>query len=205
MARSRELSQRRREILEFIRQTIADRGYPPTVREIGKGVGLKSTSTVHFHLRALEEGAYLERERLLTRAMRPGPAAGDGKHRQARFVPVVGRVAAGQPILAEQNIDEIVPLPEDFLPSGEAFLLRVRGDSMIGDGIHDGDLVVVHRQDAADTGDIVVAMVEDEATVKRLVRHPDRLELRPANERYEPIFARDVQVLGKVVGLLRRM
>jgi repressor LexA len=204
MPRNRDLSPRRREILEYIRQTIADRGYPPTVREIGKGVGLKSTSTVHFHLKALEDGQFLEREKLLTRAMRPGPAAGEAKQRPARFVPLVGRVAAGLPILAEQNIDEIVPLPEEFLPGGEAFLLRVRGDSMIGDGINDGDLVVVHRQEAADTGDIVVAMVEDEATVKRFVLHPDRVELRPANDKYQPIFAQDVHVLGKVVGLLRR-
>ncbi len=203
MAKQRRLTTRRREILGFIERMIADRGFPPTVREIGKAVGLRSTSTVHFHLRALEDAGYLERAPLLTRAMRPLREAGDGKQRPARLVPVVGRVAAGLPVLAEENVDEILPLPDDFLPSGELFLLQVRGDSMIGDDIRDRDLVIVQRLDAADSGDIVVALLGEEATVKRFIRHEENVELRPSNPDFQPIFARDVQVLGRVVGILR--
>lgn len=205
MARRRILSERRRAILEFIEQSIREHGYPPTVREIGAAVGLRSTSTVHFHLRALQEQGLLEREPLLTRALRPVKTGQELKQRPVRYVPVVGRVAAGQPVLAEENVDELLPLPEDFLPGAQTFLLRVRGDSMIGDGILDGDLVVVQRQDSAQSGDIVVALVDDEATVKRLIQHPDTFELRPSNENFEPIFVRDVRILGKVVGLLRRL
>jgi repressor LexA len=205
MARRRELTARRRTILEFIDQTIRDRGYPPTVREIGVAVGLQSTSTVHFHLKALEDQGLLEREPLLTRAIRPVKSAAELKQRAARYVPVLGRVAAGAPILADENVDDVLPLPDDFLPGGETFLLRVQGDSMKGEGILDGDLVVVQRQDDALTGDIVVALLGDEATVKRFIRHPDAVELRPANDDFEPIFVRDVRVLGRVVGLLRRL
>lgn len=205
MARRRGLSERRRTILQFIQQAIRERGYPPTVREIGAAVGLRSTSTVHFHLRALQEQGLLEREPLLTRALRPVKTAQELKQRPVQYVPVVGRVAAGQPIMAEENVDELLPLPEDFLPGTETFLLRVRGDSMIGDGIHDGDLVVVERRDSAESGDIVVALLDDEATVKRFIRHPDFVELRPSNDNFEPIFVRDVRILGKVVGLLRRL
>ena len=204
MRRRGILTPRRQAILDFIRRTIEEQGYPPTVREICRAVGLRSTSTVHFHLRALEEAGYLEREPLLTRAMRPvagGPAA---KEQRARYVPVVGRVAAGRPVLAEENIDEVIPLPEEMLPGGEAFLLRVKGDSMVGDGIMDGDLVIVQRQDTAENGDIVVALIEDEATVKRFFRHADAVELRPSNPEYEPLLVTDVRILGKVVGLLRR-
>ncbi|MCX7600275.1 MAG: transcriptional repressor LexA, partial [Armatimonadetes bacterium] len=196
---------RRQAILQFIEQAIRERGYPPTVREIGAAVGLRSTSTVHFHLRMLQEQGLLEREPLLTRALRPVRTAQELKQRPVRYVPVVGRVAAGQPVLAEENVDELLPLPEDFLTGPETFLLRVRGDSMIGDGIHDGDLVVVERRDNADSGDIVVALLEDEATVKRLIRHPDFFELRPSNDNFESIIVRDVRILGKVVGLLRRL
>jgi len=205
MGRRTQLSPRRRAILEFIERTIQERGYPPTVREIGAAVGLSSTSTVHFHLKALEDQGALEREPLLTRAMRPVKSAAELKQRATRYVPLVGRVAAGVPVLAEENVDEVLPLPDDFLPGGQAFLLRVQGDSMKGDGILDGDLVVVQRQDDASTGDIVVALVGDEATVKRLVRHPEAIELRPSNDDFEPIFVREVRILGRVVGLLRRL
>ncbi|MCD6352272.1 MAG: transcriptional repressor LexA [Armatimonadetes bacterium] len=202
MSRQRKLTPRRRQILAYIQQKIAESGYPPTVREIGEAVGLRSTSTVHFHLRALEEAGYLERSPLLTRAMRP-VSPEDDKQRPVRYVPVVGRVAAGQPILAEENIDEILPLPNDYLPGAEVFLLQVRGDSMIGDDIRDRDLVIVQRQNTANNGDIVVALIGDEATVKRLIRHDDIVELRPSNPDYDPIFVQEVQILGKVVGLLR--
>ncbi len=205
MRKRQVLTPRRRQILEYIQRTIQQRGYPPTVREIGRAVGLSSTSTVHFHLRALEEAGYLQRDPLLTRAIRPTAPEGETRHRGVRYVPVVGRVAAGQPILADENIEEYVPLPEDFANGEELFMLRVRGDSMIGDGIMDGDYVIVRRQDWADPGDIVVALVEDEATVKRIYVHEGMVELRPSNPEMSSIFLREVRILGKVVGLLRRM
>lgn len=205
MGRLEQLTPRRRQILEYIRRAIRERGYPPTVREIGRAVGLRSTSTVHFHLRALEEAGYLERAPLLTRAIRPVSDLEDEKQRPVRYLPVVGRVAAGSPVLAEENIDELLPLPEDVLPGGELFMLRVRGDSMIGDDIRDRDLVIVQRQDTADSGDIVVALIEEEATVKRLVVHADAIELRPSNPSFESMFFKpgEVRILGRVVGLLR--
>jgi len=205
MARVGRLTPRRQQILEYIRRTIAERGYPPTVREIGRAVGLRSTSTVHFHLRALERDGYIERTPFLTRALRPVEDVEEGKQRPVRYVPVVGRVAAGTPVLAEENIEDIFPLPEDLLPSGEVFLLRVRGDSMIGDDIHDRDYVIVQRQDTADSGQIVVALIDEEATVKRIIIHPDQIELRPSNPDYESIFLPpwQVRVIGRVVGLLR--
>ncbi|MGD9518232.1 MAG: transcriptional repressor LexA [Armatimonadota bacterium] len=204
MNRPRRLTPRRRQILDYIHQAIEERGYPPTVREIGEAVGLRSTSTVHFHLRALEDAGYLHRAPLLTRAIRPVRDADSDKQRPARYLPVVGRVAAGLPVLAEENVDEFLPLPDDLLPGGEVFLLKVRGDSMIEDDIRDRDFVIVQRQDTAETGDMVVALVGDEATVKRFIIHPDRIELRPANPNYESIFVEEVLVLGKVVGILRR-
>ncbi|MBC7288207.1 MAG: transcriptional repressor LexA [Armatimonadetes bacterium] len=195
---------RRQQILDFIRRTIQEQGFPPTVREICRAVGLRSTSTVHFHLRALERAGLLKREPLLTRAMRPMDMEHSPKQQRVRYVPLVGRVAAGTPVLAEQNVEELIPLPEGILPAGEAFMLRVRGDSMIGDGIYDGDLVVVQRQDTADDGDLVVALIEDEAVVKRFIRHSETIELRSSNPVYPPIYVREARVLGVVVGLLRR-
>lgn len=195
-----ELSDRRLEILNCIIRTSQERGYPPTVREIGQAVGLTSSSSVHFHLRALEKAGYLERDGSLTRALRPRQM---GRQQTARMVPLVGKVAAGEPILATQNVEDTLPLPEGLFPDEDLFLLRVQGESMINAGIMDGDYVVVNRQQTAQNGDIVVAMLEDEATVKRFYQHDHAVELRPENDALEPIITRDAQILGKVCGVIR--
>jgi repressor LexA len=194
------LSDRRLKILDFIIQSTQDHGYPPTVREIGDSVGLSSSSSVHFHLQALEKAGYLERDGSLTRALRPKTVAGS---QSARIVPLVGRVAAGEPILALQNIEDNLPLPEGLFPDGDLFLLRVKGDSMINAGIMDGDMVVVQRRQSANNGEIVVAMLEDEATVKRFFQHEHAVELRPENDVLEPVITREVTILGRVCGVIR--
>jgi len=194
------LSQRRQQILDCIVTTTRDRGYPPTVREIGQAVGLTSSSSVHFHLRALEKAGYLERDGSLTRALRPKLF----RHTQpARHIPLVGKVAAGEPILAQQNIEDAMPLPAGLFPDGDLFLLRVQGDSMINAGIMNGDMVVVKRQQNADNGDIIVALLDEEATVKRFFQHSHAVELRPENEALEPIITREAQILGRVCGVIR--
>ncbi len=197
---SDNLSQRRQQILDCIITATRDHGYPPTVREIGQAVGLTSSSSVHFHLRALEQAGYLERDGSLTRALRPKLF----RHAMAaRQVPLVGKVAAGEPILAQQNIEEAMPLPDGLFPDGDLFLLRVKGDSMINAGIMDGDLVVVHRQQTATNGDIIVALLDEEATVKRFFQHSHAVELRPENDALEPIITREAQILGRVCGVIR--
>ena len=213
--RSKKLTERRREILRAIAEATAEHGYPPTVREIGAAVGLSSSSSVHFHLKALTDLGYLQRDGSLTRALRisdSGLIAETQPHEQAskvdhrtRWLPIVGEVAAGEPILAEEHYEDIVPLPDRFVPSGEAFMLRVEGDSMIEAGIHNGDYVIVSQADTADDGDIVVALMDDEATVKYLHRHNGTIELRPANERLGPTFVApdEIQIVGRVRGILR--
>jgi repressor LexA len=216
--RSRDLNDKRRQILEFIVRATEEHGYPPTVREIGEAVGLKSSSTVHFHLKILAELGYLHRDGSLTRALRlsdegqaaTGEATPKGKRPLrdtpgARWLPLVGEVAAGQPILAVEECEELVPLPTQFVPNGDAFMLRVSGDSMIDAGINDGDCVIVSRADSAAEGDIVVALVDDEATVKYFHRHPGGFELRPANPAFTPLVVDDVHILGKVTGFLRSL
>lgn len=201
-----ELSERQRAILEFIQAELMRKGYPPSVREIGEAVGLSSSSTVHAHLSQLEKAGYIRRDPTKPRAIEV-LLSGDGRDSIRNIVrlPILGRVAAGQPLLADENIEEYFPLPRDFGPIDEAFMLRVRGESMIGAGIYDGDLVVVQRTPQANNGDIVVALIEDEATVKRLFRENGHIRLQPENERMDPIYATDVQIIGKVVGLVRRI
>lgn len=207
MAYRRELTRRQQQILDFVRAEIHRRGYPPSVREIGEAIGLSSSSTVHSHLAALETKGFIRRDPSKPRALevldfRDTEAAVD--YGQAHAVPVVGQVAAGEPILAAENIEQTLLLPPEF--SGEnTFILRVRGESMIEAGILDGDFVVVKQQTHASNGEIVVAMVEDDATVKRYFRESDRIRLQPENSTMEPIYARDVQILGKVVALFRRI
>jgi repressor LexA len=205
--RPKTLTVRRRQILAFIAEATAEQGYPPTVREIGRAVGLSSSSSVHFHLKALADLGYLERGEKLTRALRLSEEGSPGEcarvldpDPQARWVPLIGEVAAGRPIFAE----DVVPLPERFVPHGDAFMLRVEGDSMIEAGIHDGDYVIVSRTSIADDGDIVVALLDDEATVKTFYRRDQGFELRPANREMSPIVTGEVQILGKVRGLLRQ-
>ena len=205
MSNSEQFTARRRQILDFIATTIEQRGYPPTVREIGAEIGLKSSSSVHYHLKQLEKEGYLTRDGSLTRALR-GSGGDDSVERAGTtYLPLVGRVAAGTPILATENIERLVPTSAELFGTGELFLLEVQGNSMIEAGILNGDLVVVSQQPTADDGEIVVAMLNDEATVKYFYRHPDRIELRPANSAMEPIFAEDVQTIGRVRGVIRSM
>jgi repressor LexA len=201
-----ELSQRQRQILQYIVQHTETQGYPPTVREIGEGVNLSSSSTVHAHLRALEQAGLIRRDPILTRAIRV--VAGNiesFKPKRVANLPVVGRVAAGSPTLAAQDIEDTFPIPLEFLAGAEGFMLRVRGESMVDDGIRNGDYVIVRRQNTAENGDTVVALVEDEATVKRFYKEQGRIRLQPANASMEPMYFDTVDVVGKVVGLVRRM
>jgi repressor LexA len=200
------LSPRQRQILDYIMQHIELHGYPPTVREIGQAVSLSSSSTVHAHLRNLEDAGVIRREAILTRAIRV-VAGGrtDLKPRRMVTLPVLGRVAAGRPALAVEDIEDTFPVPQDFLAGADGFMLRVRGDSMIEDGIRDGNLVVVRRQPDADNGDTVVAMVDGEATVKRFYREDGRIRLQPANRAMQPMTFDSLDIVGKVVGLVRRM
>jgi repressor LexA len=208
-----DLTKRQQEIFDFIKSYSAKYGYPPTVRDIGKAVGLTSSSTVHAHLSNLEKLGLLRRDpskpralELLDRATRgAGSAVQDafGKVTGGHGLPLVGAVAAGQPILAEENIEEYVQVPVAAGGDDGEYVLRVRGDSMVDAGILEGDYVVVRPQETAGDGDIVVALVGEEATVKRFFREPDHVRLQPENTAMEPIRSTDVRVLGRVVGLFR--
>ncbi|MCW3064548.1 MAG: lexA [Solirubrobacterales bacterium] len=202
-----DLTKRQQEIFEFIKRYSAKYGYPPTVRDIGKAVGLASSSTVHAHLANLEKVGLLRRDPTKPRAIELlDRAVGAAKSIvRPNGLPLVGQVAAGQPVLAEENIEEYVDVPS--LAGGEdgEYVLRVRGDSMKDAGILEGDLVVVRSQQAATDGDIVVALVGEDATVKRFFQEPDHVRLQPENPSMEPIRSKDVRVLGKVVGVLRRV
>lgn len=197
------LTYREAAIVEFIRHNVRTRGYPPSVREIGAAVGLKSSSTVHGYLKRLEEKGYIRRDPTKPRAVE---LMGDPVRLapEVNVVPVLGRVAAGLPVLASENRDFELPLPAAYFGDGQFFMLSVRGESMIEAGIFEGDLVVVRQQSTANNGDIVVALLGDEATVKRFYRESSHVRLQPENCRMEPIITREVSVLGKVVGLLRR-
>lgn len=205
---SRTISPRQKQILSYIGQHTEAHGYPPTVREIGTAVNLSSSSTVHAHLKTLEEQGLIQRDAVLTRAIKltDGGREDGGRplNRPTINVPIIGTVAAGKPRLAVEDVEDVFPLPTDFI-SGDGFILEVRGDSMIEDGIHDGDLVVVRRQPTADNGETVVAMIDNEATVKRFYKEKQRFRLQPANKRMKPMYFDDVQIAGKVVGLVRKM
>ena len=205
------LTGKRREILEFIATHLRDRGYPPSVREIGEAVGLTSSSTVHAHLATLQRQGYLRRDPTKPRAIevRYDPSSGAVlERRPVQHVPLVGDVAAGTDVLAEENVEELLPLPADFTGDGQLFMLRVRGDSMVDAGILDGDYVVARHEAEARKGDIVVAGIPgEEATVKTFSRKGNKVVLLPANERLSPMEfdPRDVTVYGKVVTVLRRV
>lgn len=200
MQRPRGDNQQR--ILDFIKSEIQTKGYPPSVREIALAVGLKSTSTVHGHLQRLEKRGLLHRDAMKPRAME---VVGDPNfvRNNSTAVPVVGRVTAGMPILAEENLDDYVAIPEVMLGEGEHFILLVRGESMIDAGILDGDFIVVRKTSEAKNGEIVVAMIEDSATVKRFFKEDGRFRLQPENKSMDPIYANEVTILGKVVSLYR--
>jgi repressor LexA len=206
-----DLTKRQQEIFDFIRKYSAKYGYPPTVRDIGKAVGLASSSTVHAHLANLEKIGLLRRDPSKPRAIelfdRAVGTAVDSVRNIVRpeSLPLLGSVAAGQPILAEENVEEYVPVPTLAGGSNGDYLLRIRGESMKDVGIVEDDLVVVHQQDTAQQGDIVVALLGEEATVKRYFREPDHIRLQPENDTMEPIRTKEVKVLGRVVGLLRSM
>lgn len=197
----RDASEKKMQILDFIRREIDDKGYPPSVREICLAVGLKSTSTVHAHLNRLEEEGYIRRDATKPRALE----LTDTATVRGRSVPLVGRVTAGMPILAQQNIEEYYMLPQNLVGGDEVFILSVQGESMIEAGILDGDFVIVRRQSHAENGDIIVAMIDDEATVKRIFYEKTRVRLQPENSAMQPIYAREVTVLGRVIALFRQM
>lgn len=201
---SSRLTDRQQEILTFVRRYTESHGYPPSVREIGQAMGLTSSSTVHSHLGALERKGFLRRDPSKPRALE---ILRDGQGPQHRVVslPVVGQVTAGTPILAEQNIEDYLPVPADLANGADGFVLKVRGDSMIDAGIFDGDLLIVRCQQTAANGDIVVVRLGDEATVKRFFKEGDRVRLQPENQAMAPIYARDVAVEGKAVAVLRRL
>ena len=205
------LTERQRGILNFIEAETRDRGYPPSVREIGEAVGLTSTSTVHAHLGTLQRLGYLRRDPTKPRAIEvrydPGSGA-SGERRPARHVPLLGDVAAGTDVLAQENVEELLPLPADFTGDGPVFMVRVRGDSMIDAGILDGDFVVVRQETDVRKGDVVVAGIPgEEGTVKTFTRRGNKIVLLPANSRFEPMEfdAADVTIYGKVVTVVRRL
>ena len=199
-----DLTKRQKEIFEYIRGYASKQGYPPTVREIGKAVGLTSSSTVHAHLANLEKIGLLRRDPTKPRAIE---LLVDKARKAIRGqgLPLVGQVAAGSPILAEENIEEYVEVPETIGGDDSDYVLRVQGDSMRDAGILEGDYVVVKSADEASNGEIVVALLGDEATVKRFYREKDRVRLQPANKAYKPIRTRDAQLLGRVVGVFRKV
>ena len=197
-----QLTKRQSDVLEYLKSYIDDHGYSPCVRDICSALNLRSTSTAHAHLTKLEKKGYITRDPAKPRTIM---ITGDDTTAKERMVtvPVVGKVAAGLPITAVENIDEYVTLPYSLLGSDNVFILNVSGDSMVGAGIFDKDKIIAQKQDYAQNGDIVVALLEDEATVKRFYFEKDRIRLQAENDSYAPIFARDVNILGKVIGVLR--
>ncbi len=200
-----DLTPRQMQILEFIRREVKTRNYPPSVREIGEAVGLSSSSTVHTHLAKLESKGYIRRDPTKPRAIELlDDTLPDMFLPEIVPVPVVGQVTAGEPILAEENIEEYFPLPKEMVRQDTVFMLRIRGDSMVNAGIMDGDYAIVRQQPSAQNGEIVVALLEEEATVKRFYREKDHVRLQPENDGYEPIITSGVTVIGKVIGVFRR-
>lgn len=204
MSSNTDLSAREQEILNLLRQGLIENGYPPTVREICALTGLRSTATVHAYLERLEKKGYIKKAEDKPRAI--SIVNNDENYAdavEAVLVPLVGEVAAGNPILATENIEATIPLPKDMVRDSECFLLRIRGESMVEAGILPGDLVVVRRQNSADNGDIVVAMLQNDATVKRFFKEKNKIRLQPENSTMDPIYSTEVNILGKVIGLLR--
>ena len=211
------LNRREKSILRFIEKEVMANGYPPSVREIGKAVGLRSTATVHGYLAKLEEKGYIKKEQQKGRTLKL--LKGGKNNNQTKIdenkdlyngkemvdVPVIGKITAGAPILAFENVTDTFPIPLDFVGNSESFMLKVRGESMIEAGILDGDLILVRKQSNADNGEIVVALIEDEATVKTFYKEKDHIRLQPENSTMDPIIVPDCQILGKVSGVFRRI
>lgn len=198
-----KITAKQQEILEYMKEEILNKGYPPTVREICQAVHLKSTSSVHAHLETLEKLGLIERDPTKPRAIEICDDSFQMVRKEMVSLPVVGTVAAGQPILAQQNIENYFPIPAEFVPGGESFVLKVKGDSMINAGIFDGDQIFVKCCNSASNGDIIVALVDDSATVKTFYKERDHIRLQPENDSMEPIIVRECTILGKVFGVFR--
>lgn len=198
-----KITTKQQEILEYIKQEILQRGYPPAVREICEAVQLKSTSSVHAHLETLEKNGYIRRDPTKPRAIEIVDDTFNLQRREMVNVPIVGHVAAGQPILATENVENYFPIPVEMMPNCQTFMLRVKGESMINAGIFDGDLILVQQQSTARNGDMVVALVDDSATVKTYYKEANHFRLQPENDFMEPIIVPEVTILGKVFGVFR--
>ncbi|MCR5098055.1 MAG: transcriptional repressor LexA [Lachnospiraceae bacterium] len=198
-----KISAKQNEVLEFLKKEILNRGYPPSVREICEAVNLKSTSSVFAHLETLEKKGYIRRDPTKPRAIEIIDDNFNMLRRDMVSVPVVGRVAAGQPILATQNIESYFPIPAEYMPRKEAFMLRVKGESMIEAGIFDGDTIIVEHTEDVKNGDMVVALIEDSATVKTFYKEDGHIRLQPENSSMDPIIVDDCMILGKVFGVFR--
>lgn len=209
MNQNSELSKNEKNILEFISEQVKEYGYPPSVREICKAVGLKSTSSVHMYLARLKEKGYIAKQDLKTRALKVmGETIGESEDINMLSIPLVGQVAAGMPILAEENIEEYIKLPTSLMKNSiktePTYMLKVKGESMINAGIFDGDYIIVSKCQTAENGQIVVALIDNEATVKTFYKEKDHVRLQPENDTMEPIIVKDVKIIGKLVGLIRR-
>lgn len=198
-----KITAKQQEILEYIKDEILKRGYPPAVREICEAVHLKSTSSVHSHLETLEKNGYIRRDPTKPRAIEICDDSFQMVRTEMTSIPVIGTVAAGQPILAQENIESYFPVPAEILPSGESFILKVKGDSMINAGIFSGDQIFVQCCNTARNGDMVVALVDDSATVKTFYKEADHIRLQPENDTMDPIIVDDCRILGKVFGVMR--
>lgn len=197
------ISEKQKEILEYMKQEILNRGYPPTVRDICEAVHLKSTSSVHSHLETLEKNGYIRRDPTKPRAIEIIDENFNLTRREMVHVPLVGRVAAGEPILAVENIESYFPIPSEFMPNEESFILKVKGESMINAGIFDGDQILVEKTSTANNGEIIVALIDDSATVKTFYHEGDHIRLQPENDTMEPIIVDNCEIIGKVFGVFR--
>ena len=200
-----KLTAKQEEILNFMKSEILNKGYPPSVREICAAVNLKSTSSVHSHLSSLEEKGYIHRDPTKPRAIEIVDDTFNLTRREIANIPIIGTVAAGQPLLAAENIEGYFPIPTEYLSNKSVFMLKVKGSSMINAGIFEGDTIIVEQQNIANNGDIIVALIDDSATVKTFYKEKGHIRLQPENDSMEPIIVNDCQILGKVMGLLRLM
>ncbi len=201
----KNLSKNQKAILDFIKSELRTKGYPPSVREICDAVGLKSTSTVHGHLERLEKKGYIRRDPTKPRAIEVLDDIMFISDKELVNIPILGNVTAGKPILAVENIEDTFPIPVDYVGNSKCFMLSIKGDSMIEAGILDGDFIIVRQQHTAENGDIVVALIENEATVKSFYKEKDFIRLQPRNKYMEPIITKDVVILGKVIGVIRML
>jgi len=198
-----KISTKQKEILEYIKSQILEKGFPPAVRDICEAVNLKSTSSVHSHLETLEKNGYIRRDPTKPRAIEILDDSFNFTRREMVNVPMVGRVAAGEPLLAEQNVENYFPIPMEFMPNAQTFMLTVKGESMVNAGIFDGDMVLVEQRNYARNGEMIVALVDDGATVKTFYKEEGVIRLQPENDFMDPIIVQDCQILGKVIGVFR--